>query len=44
MLTRAMILFIILLGVFAVGAHGVPGGTVMASLGIITSVLGLMTG
>ena len=35
-----MILFIILLGVFAVGAPGVPGGTVMASLGIIISVLG----
>lgn len=35
-----MILFIILLGVFAVGAPGVPGGTVMASLGIIYSVLG----
>lgn len=35
-----MILFIVLLGVFAVGAPGVPGGTVMASLGIIISVLG----
>jgi len=35
-----MILFITLLGVFAVGAPGVPGGTVMASLGIIVSVLG----
>ena len=35
-----MVLFIILLGIFAVGAPGVPGGTVMASLGIITSVLG----
>ncbi len=35
-----MLLFIILLGVFAVGAPGVPGGTVMASLGIVTSVLG----
>ena len=35
-----MILFCILLGVFAVGAPGVPGGTVMASLGLITSVLG----
>lgn len=35
-----MILFIILLGIFAVGAPGVPGGTVMASLGIIISVLG----
>ena len=27
-------------GVFAIGAPGVPGGTVMASLGIITGVLG----
>jgi Na+/H+-dicarboxylate symporter len=35
-----MLLFIILLGVFAVGAPGVPGGTVMASLGIVISVLG----
>lgn len=35
-----MILFIILLGIFAVGAPGVPGGTVMASLGIVISVLG----
>ena len=35
----SMILFIILLGVFAIGAPGVPGGTVMASLGLITSVL-----
>lgn len=35
-----MILFIILLGIFAVGAPGVPGGTVVASLGIIISVLG----
>lgn len=35
-----MVLFIILLGIFAVGAPGVPGGTVMASLGIIISVLG----
>lgn len=35
-----MILFIILLGVFAVGAPGVPGGTVIASLGIVVSVLG----
>ena len=34
-----MVLFIILLGIFAVGAPGVPGGTVMASLGIIMSVL-----
>lgn len=35
----SMILFIILLGIFAVGAPGVPGGTVMASLGIVVSVL-----
>lgn len=34
-----MILFCVLLGVFAVGAPGVPGGTVMASLGLITGVL-----
>ena len=34
-----MILFIVLLGVFAIGAPGVPGGTVMASLGLIISVL-----
>lgn len=35
-----MILFCLLLGIFAVGAPGVPGGTVMASLGLIISVLG----
>ena len=35
-----MVLFCVLLGIFAVGAPGVPGGTVMASLGIVTSVLG----
>ena len=35
-----MVLFCVLLGVFAVGAPGVPGGTVMASLGLIISVLG----
>ena len=35
-----MILFILLLGIFAIGAPGVPGGTVMASLGLITGVLG----
>ena len=34
-----MVLFCVLLGVFAVGAPGVPGGTVMASLGLITGVL-----
>ena len=36
-----MILFCALLAIFAIGAPGVPGGTVMASLGIVTSVLGL---
>ena len=36
----SMILFCVLLGIFAVGAPGVPGGTVMASLGLITGVLG----
>lgn len=35
-----MFLFVLLLGIFAIGAPGVPGGTVMASLGIIASVLG----
>ena len=35
-----MILFCVLLGVFAVVAPGLPGGTVMASLGLITGVLG----
>lgn len=36
----SMLLFCFLLGVFAIGAPGVPGGTVMASLGLVTSVLG----
>lgn len=35
-----MVLFCFLLGIFAVGAPGVPGGTVMASLGLIVSVVG----
>ena len=35
-----LVLFIVLLGIFAVGAPGVPGGTVLASLGIVVSVLG----
>lgn len=35
-----MILFCLLLGIFAIGAPGVPGGTVMASLGLVTGVLG----
>ena len=36
----SMLLFVLLLGVFAIGAPGVPGGTVMASLGLITGILG----
>ncbi|HLS53722.1 MAG TPA: dicarboxylate/amino acid:cation symporter [Tissierellaceae bacterium] len=36
----SMVLFVVLLGIFAVGAPGVPGGTVMASLGIVYAVLG----
>ncbi len=36
----SMILFILLLGIFAIGAPGVPGGTVMASLGLLTGGLG----
>lgn len=36
----SMILFAFLLGVFAIAAPGVPGGTVVASLGLIISVLG----
>ena len=35
-----MILFCALLAIFAIGAPGVPGGTVMASLGIVMSILG----
>jgi len=35
-----MVLFVILLGIFAVAAPGVPGGTLMASLGLITTILG----
>ena len=34
-----MILFCVLLGIFAIGAPGVPGGTVRASLGLITGIL-----
>lgn len=37
--TGSLLLFIILLGFFALGAPGVPGGTVMASLGLVLSVL-----
>lgn len=36
----SMILFAFLLGIFAIAAPGVPGGTVVASLGLIISVLG----
>lgn len=35
-----MAMFIMLFGIFAIGAPGVPGGTVMASLGIVVGVLG----
>lgn len=35
-----MVMFVLLLGIFAVGAPGVPGGTVVASLGLISNVLG----
>ncbi len=35
----SMVLFCLLLGVFAIGAPGVPGGTVMASLGLIEGIL-----
>lgn len=35
----SMVLFCLLLGIFAIAAPGVPGGTVMASLGLITGVL-----
>lgn len=35
-----MVLFCLLLGIFAIAAPGVPGGTVMASLGLIYGVLG----
>jgi len=34
-----LVLFIMMLGLFAIGAPGVPGGTVLASLGLIISVL-----
>lgn len=33
-------MFILLLGLFAIGAPGVPGGTVLASLGIVISIVG----
>lgn len=37
---QTLVLFCVLLEIFAIGAPGVPGGTVMASLGLITGVLG----
>ena len=35
-----MMTFILLFGIFAIGAPGVPGGTVMASMGIVVGILG----
>ncbi|MDR2120025.1 MAG: dicarboxylate/amino acid:cation symporter [Tannerella sp.] len=35
-----LVLFTLLLGIFAIGAPGLPGGTVVASLGLIQAVLG----
>ena len=37
---QTLVLFCVLLAIFAIGAPGVPGGTVMASLGLITGVHG----
>ena len=37
---ETMVLFCLLLGIFAIAAPGVPGGTVMAALGRITGLLG----
>lgn len=37
--TSSLLLFIILLGFFALGAPGVPGGVVMASLGLVLTVV-----
>ena len=37
---QTLVLFCVLLAIFAIGSPGVPGGTVMASLGLITGVLG----
>ena len=34
------VLFVLLLGIFAIGAPGVPGGTVLASLGLVISIIG----
>ena len=36
----SIILFCILLTVFAIGAPGMPGGTVMATLGLFSCILG----
>ena len=41
--TGSLLLFIVLLGIFALGAPGVPGGTVMASLGLVLSILQVPT-
>lgn len=38
--STTMAVFILLLGLFAIGAPGVPGGTVLASLGLIISIVG----
>lgn len=35
-----MMLFCILMGIFAMSAPGIPGGTAMAIMGIMTTVLG----
>ena len=35
-----MMIFILLFGIFAIGAPDVPGGTVMASMGIVVGILG----
>ncbi|MCS4490436.1 dicarboxylate/amino acid:cation symporter [Corynebacterium sp. ES2794-CONJ1] len=35
-----LVLFGFLLGIFAIAAPGVPGGTVVASIGLITAILG----
>ena len=37
---ETMLVFVPLLAIFAVAAPGVPGGTLMASLGLITAILG----
>jgi len=38
--TGTMITFILLLGIMMVAAPGVPGGCIMAALGVLQSVLG----